>query len=77
MGENLPWSFTGWPIKINPSDPDVFFYTYPRRGGVITPPLVKSLFAIEEHVFSSCGEIWLKSSSFLMCITTLKPYTQF
>ena len=42
---------------FNPSDPDVFSYTYPRRGGVITPPLVKSLFSKENHVFCSCGEI--------------------
>ena len=44
-------------IRLNPSEPDVIFYTYPLRGGVITPPLVKSLFTIENHVFCSCGEI--------------------
>ena len=42
---------------VNPSDPNVIFYTYSPRGGVITPPLVKSLFPIEKHVFSSCHEI--------------------
>ena len=36
---------------INPSDPDIIFYTCPPRGGVITPPLVKSIFHIDMHIF--------------------------
>ena len=58
---------------LNPSDPNVIFYTYPPRGGEISPPLVKSLFHFQKHVFSSCGVILLKISHILRFITKMKP----
>ena len=54
---NSPGDFDTVLDTINPSDPNVIFFTYPPRGGVITPPLVKSLFPIEKHVLFSCYEI--------------------
>ena len=59
------------------NQPLSYLTPYPRRGGVITPPLVKSLFSKENHVFWSCGEIQLKFSLFLRFVKKLKPKSCF
>ena len=40
---------------LNPSGPDVFFIHQGPRGGEISPPLKKSTFSKEKHVF--CHEV--------------------
>ena len=60
-------------ILLNPSRPDVIFYTYTPRGGEFSPPLVKWCFAIENLHFSSCGEILQNFSMISRSNTKLKP----
>ena len=60
-------------LLLNPSDPDLIFHTCPPRGGVITPPLVKSIFPIEIHVFPLCCEILQKLCYTLKSITKISP----
>ena len=59
---------------FNPSDPDIIFNTCLPRGGVITPPLVKSIFTIEMHVFSLFCEILQKLCYILRSINKIFSY---
>ena len=87
----LHWAFCEWVIvwgrggtllpnrikvAVNPSGPDVIFYTYPPRGGEFSPPLVKWCFTTEKLRFFSCGEILQNFSMISMSYIKLKPNFQ-